>query len=192
MASPKRLAIFFATVVVFVVVVANSCFWHEPTERFRRFPSLEMTGVGWDSDTQGDTIMRPTPQSIPISQLRQESGAQDLVRSEKMKPYLELLKAHIGGQDTAPYLAALAELPLEERYVWRVISALKWAFCDLETENVLADLETLGEDDLKLVSEPLAIRAMQFALFAKALLGQESAEQIMLRATRILKESNEQ
>jgi len=134
--------------------------------------------------------MRPTPQSIPISALQQEPGAQDLVRSEKMMPYLELLKAHIGGQDTTSYLAALAELPLEERYVWRVISALKWAFCDLETENVLADLETLSEDDLKLVAEPIAMRAIQFSLFAKALLGQESAEQIMLRATRILKQSN--
>jgi hypothetical protein len=134
--------------------------------------------------------MRRTPKSIPISALQQESGAQDLVRSEKMKPYLELLKAHIGGQDTAPYLAALAGLPLEERYVWRVISALKWAFCDLETENVLADLGTLAEDDLKLVSEPLAIRAMQFSLFAKALLGQEAAKRIMLQATRILKQSD--
>ena len=95
--------------------------------------------------------MRPTPQSIPISELQQEPGAQDLVRSEKMSPYLELLKAHVGGQDTSPYLASLAELPLEERYVWRVTSALKWAFCDLETENVLADLETLSEADLKLV-----------------------------------------
>ena len=96
-------------------------------------------------------MMRATPQSLPISALQKEPGAQDLVRSEKMRPYLELLKAHVGGQDTAPYLAALAELPLEERYVWQVISALKWAFCDLETENVLADLEPLSEDDLKLV-----------------------------------------
>ena len=137
-------------------------------------------------------MMRPTPQSIPISALHQEAGAQDLVHSEKMMLYLELLKAHIGGQNTAPYLAGLAELPLEERYVWRVISALKWTFCDLETENVLADLETLAEDDIKLVSEPLAIRAMQFSLFAKALLGQEAAEQIMLRATRCLKQSDKE
>src|ERR1700679_690411 len=137
-------------------------------------------------------MMRPTPQSLPISALHQEPGAQDLVRSEKMRPYLELLKADIGGQDTAPYLASLGELPLEERYVWRVISALKWAFCDLETENVLADLETLSADDLKLVSKPLAIRAIQFSLFAKALLGQEAAEQIMLRATRCLKQSDKE
>jgi hypothetical protein len=54
-------------------------------------------------------MMRPTPQSIPISALHQEAVAQDLVRSEKMRPYLELLKADIGGQDTAPYLAALMQ-----------------------------------------------------------------------------------
>ena len=70
------------------------------------------------------------------------------------------------------------------------MSALKWAFCDLETENVLADLKTLSEDDLKLVGEPIALRAIQFSLFVKALLGQDSAEQIMLRATRILKQSD--
>jgi len=135
-------------------------------------------------------MMRSTPQSIPISAFATIGRGQDLVRSEKMRPYLELLKAHIGGQDTAPYLAALAELPLEERYVWRVISALKWAFCDLETENVLADLETLSEDDLKVVSEPLGIRAIQFSLFAKVLLGQEAAERIMLQAIGILKQSD--
>jgi hypothetical protein len=37
------------------------------------------------------------------------------------------------------------------------------AFCDLETENVLADLETLSEADLKLVSESLPVRAIQFS-----------------------------
>src|ERR1039457_238436 len=64
----------------------------------------------------------------PISEIHSEDGAQELVRSERMKPYLALLKAQIGGQDTEPFLTALAALPLEERYVWRVISALKWAF----------------------------------------------------------------
>jgi hypothetical protein len=68
---------------------------------------------------------------LPISEIHSEAGAQDLVQSERMKPYLAFLKALMGGQDTEPYLVALAALPLEERYVWRVVSALKWAFCDL-------------------------------------------------------------
>jgi hypothetical protein len=72
---------------------------------------------------------------VPISEIHSEEGAQDLVRSEKMKPYLAFLKAQMSGQDTEPYLAALAALPLEERYVWRVISAMKWAFCDLDCRS---------------------------------------------------------
>ena len=51
-------------------------------------------------------MMRPTPQSIPISALQKEAGAQDLVRSEKMRPYLELLKAHIGGPVSYTHLPA--------------------------------------------------------------------------------------
>ena len=128
--------------------------------------------------------------SIAMSELNIEEGAQDLVRSEKMKPYLALLKARIGGQDTEPYLDALAALPLEERYVWRVISALKWAFCDLETESVTVDLHTLGEQDLKKVVKPLTLRATQFCLFVNALLGEDATERIMRQAVRCAKESS--
>ena len=127
---------------------------------------------------------------VPISELKIEEGAQELVRSEKMKPYLALLKARMGGQDTEPYLATLAALPLEERYIWRVMSALKWAFCDLETESVTADLHTLSEDDLKKVLEPLTLRATQFCIFVNALLGEDATEQIMQHAVRCAKESS--
>jgi hypothetical protein len=127
---------------------------------------------------------------LPINEIRTEPGAQELVRSERMKPYLALLKAQMGGQDTEPYLAALAALPLEERYVWRVISALKWAFCDLETESAAADLHTLSEEDLKKVVEPLILRATQFCLFVNALVGDDAMQRIMQQAVRCAKESS--
>ena len=128
--------------------------------------------------------------SLPISDIHSEDGAQELVRSERMKPYLALMKAQIGGQDTEPYLAALAALPLEERYVWRVTSALKWAFCDLDTENAIADVRTLSEEDLKKVVEPLSLRAIQFCLFVNALIGEDATERIMQHALRCAKESS--
>lgn len=34
----------------------------------------------------------------------------------------------MGGKDTGPAIEELAALPLEKRYVWRVASALRWAF----------------------------------------------------------------
>jgi len=130
--------------------------------------------------------------NLPISEIHSEEGAQDLVRSERMKPYLALLKAQIAGQDTEPHLAALAALPLEDRYVWRVISALKWAFCDLETESAIADFRTLSEEDRVRVAEPLTLRATQFCLFVSALLGEDATERIMQHALRCTKESSAQ
>jgi len=135
-------------------------------------------------------VTNPKMTSISISELNIEEGAQELVRSEKMKPYLALLMARMGGQDTEPYLDALTALPLEERYVWRVISALKWAFCDLETESATADLNTLSEEDLKKVVEPLTLRATQFCLFINALLGEDATERIVQQAVRCAKESS--
>jgi hypothetical protein len=127
---------------------------------------------------------------LPISEIHSEAGAQDLVRSERMKPYLAFLKAQMGGQDTEPYLAALAALPLEDRYVWRVISALKWAFCDLDTENSIADLNTLSEEDLKKVVEPLSLRAIQFCLFVNSLIGEDATERIMQNALKCAKDTS--
>jgi len=129
------------------------------------------------------------PESIPISSIRVEDGAKELVRSEKMKPYLELLKAQIGGQDTAPLVEALAALPLEERYSWRVTSALKWAFCDLEVENLIADLETLSAPDVKKLIEPLQMRTLQFSIFLLTMLGEEGGEHLILQALKGAKAS---
>jgi hypothetical protein len=129
--------------------------------------------------------------NLPISEIHSEEGAQDLVRSERMKPYLALLRAQMAGQDTEPHIAALAALPLEERYVWRVISALKWAFCDLETESAIADFRTLSEEDRVKVAEPLTLRATQFCLFVNALLGEDATERIMQHALRCAKESSD-
>ena len=128
--------------------------------------------------------------SLPISEIHTEAGSQELVSSERMKPYLAFLKAQMSGQDTDPYLAALATLPLKERYVWRVISALKWAFCDLDTESAIADLHTLSEEDLKKVVEPLTLRAIQFCLFVNALIGEDATERIVQHALQCAKESS--
>jgi hypothetical protein len=122
------------------------------------------------------------PKMVPLADIRTEPGSDELVNSESMKPYLEVLKAEMSGRDTGPALAALAALPLEQRYVWRVISALKWGLCDLDTASVAADVETLSEQELKTVAEPLTLRAMQFSLFTKALVGETAAREIMLRA----------
>ena len=44
---------------------------------------------------------QPT-KNVPIGELRTEPGSEELVRSDSMKPYLEVLKAEMGGCDSGP------------------------------------------------------------------------------------------
>ena len=68
-------------------------------------------------------------------------------------------------------LKALADLPLEKRYVWRIASSLKWGFADFEDMNVVADKKTLTEEDFARVRELLKLRPIQFCMFLEALFG---------------------
>jgi hypothetical protein len=102
------------------------------------------------------------PEPIPISELRQEDGAHELATSLDMEPYLRLIMAEMQGADPTPELEAIRQLPLERRYLWRVASALKWAFADSETDNVIADKVTLSPEDLARVMDLLKLRPIQF------------------------------
>jgi len=106
------------------------------------------------------------------------------MNSAAMKPYMDLAKAAYGGKETAPALEALAALPLEQRCVWRVASALKWAFTDLELLSVEADRETLTEHDRNRLAELLAERPLQFCMFLSALIGQKPMEIMILTAIK--------
>jgi len=86
-------------------------------------------------------------QRVPIKAIVSEDGAHELVTSPDMQPYLRLIKAGLQDKDTTPHFEEIAALPLEKRYIWRVASALKWAFADLETDNVVWIRQTLSPDD---------------------------------------------
>jgi hypothetical protein len=127
------------------------------------------------------------PKSIPIKDLISEDGAHELATSPDMQPYLRLIKVAMQDRDTTPHMEEIAAIPLEKRYVWRVASALKWAFADLETVSVNVDRETLSEKDLKKLVELLRLRPMQLCIFLKALLGEEAMERLMAEAVAVAK-----
>jgi hypothetical protein len=124
---------------------------------------------------------------IPISDLISEDGAHELATSPDMQPYLQLIMAEMQGKDPAPHLSAIRELPLEKRYVWRVASALKWAFADLETDHVEADRQTLSQEDRTRLVELLKNRPLQFCILLSALFGEKQMEQLMISAIRSAK-----
>ena len=102
------------------------------------------------------------PESIPIKDIVSEDGAHELVTSPNMQPYLRLIKAGLQNHDITSHIEEIAAIPLENRYIWRVASALKWAFADLETVSVNVDQQTLSSEDLDKVTELLRLRPMKF------------------------------
>jgi len=126
---------------------------------------------------------------MPIKDLHQEEGAKELTESPEMEPYLNFAAALMQGHDPEPELEAIRQLPLEERYVWRVASALKWAFADLDDLSVSADKDTLTPEDFAKVQDLLKLRPIQFCLFLKALVGTEEMLRMMVEAIKVAKQS---
>ncbi len=121
---------------------------------------------------------------VPIRDLKMEPEAEDLLNSTAMEPYMNLAMAMMGGKDTGPAVEKLAALPLEKRYVWRVASALKWAFADFDTLTVEADRQTIPPEDRKQLLDLLQHRPLQFCLFLSALFGQKQMEILMVSALK--------
>src|SRR6266566_3604654 len=93
-------------------------------------------------DNKRDDVTR----YLPIRDLKMEPEAEDLLESAAMEPYMNLALAMMGGKDTGAAIEELTALPLEKRYVWRVASALKWAFADFDTVTVEADRQTVSPE----------------------------------------------
>jgi hypothetical protein len=117
--------------------------------------------------------------SLPASEagkkaLNSKEGAEDLLDSEAMRPYVRVAEALITKQGLKKAVAEIAALPLEERYIRRVLSALKWRFADFDSVNIAVDRKTLRPDDRKRVAEHIGHRPVQFWLFLAALLGPDA------------------
>jgi hypothetical protein len=123
-------------------------------------------------------------QQIPIRDLKMEPEAEELLESAAMEPYMNLAMAMMSGKDTGPAIEELAALPLEKRYVWRVASALKWAFADFDTVTVEADRQTVSPEDRKQLVDLLKHRPLQFCVFLSTLFGQKQMELLMLSAIK--------
>jgi hypothetical protein len=116
---------------------------------------------------------------IPISDLKREDGVDELLDTPEMVPYMNLAVAALRGKDVRPALQTIAQLPLEERYIWRIASALKWGFADYDSENVKAGKATLSAEDLAKALDIVRFRPIQMALFLKALVGTEEMQRLM-------------
>lgn len=121
---------------------------------------------------------------VPIKDLKVDPLAEDLLDSPAMQPYMDLAVAMMGQRDMGPATEVIAALPLEKRYVWRVASALQWAFADMDTLTVEVDRQTLCLEDRRRLLEMVKHRPLQFCLFLSTLFGQKAMEVLMLSAIK--------
>jgi hypothetical protein len=84
---------------------------------------------------------------IDPRQIKIDPVGDELTHSEEMKPYLDVFVASMTGQGIKAALQRVAALKLNERYVWRVASALDWAFADSDAETAQLDWQLMSEED---------------------------------------------
>jgi hypothetical protein len=103
---------------------------------------------------------------VSLEEIKVDALAHELATSEGTKPYLDcVIRAY---RDDAVGLEAALEvirdLPLEKRYTWRVLSALKWAFADFEDEYVVLDLPHIPEPTRSEMTQELELRFQQLQM----------------------------
>lgn len=129
---------------------------------------------------------------VSLQDLTSEEGADELLDSAAMQPYIRLAVALLEGKGLKDAVTEIAALPLEERYVWRVLSALKWGFADFDTVNAVIDRKTLRPEDRGRIVDLVRQRPIQFCLFLKALFGGQAMERMMMQAIDLAKKVGKQ
>jgi len=121
---------------------------------------------------------------FPDGRIKGESPAHF---SQGMDPYVRLAMAEVDGSSIQVESEAIAKLSLEERYIWRIASALQSAFADFDALYVRADKKTLSDSDVARVLNLLELHPMQFCLYLRALVGPVEMERIMVQAIGVAK-----
>ncbi len=109
------------------------------------------------------------PEMILLKEIAIDPLAQELARSEQSRPYIDYFMKDCSndGAGIKNALRVLRDLPLEKRYTWRVLSALKWAFADFDDECVRLDLPHIPEAKRTEMVKELEIRLQQMAMLLK-------------------------
>lgn len=102
-----------------------------------------------------------------------------MLDAPQMQIYDEIIMAAMKGLDTAEGIGRLKALPVEERYISRIIAALGFAFGDFDTACVRMDLDTLSANELDRIIKLLNMRSAQFCMLMAAVFGPDRMRVIM-------------
>jgi len=103
--------------------------------------------------------------------LKADALAVDLAGSAAMRPYMNYYEAVVRNDDQAAEEAAqqIKHLPLEQRYIWRIMSALKWGLSDFDSKTVKLDLPYLSDEERHEMVQNLEVCLTQLYTMLNAL-----------------------
>jgi hypothetical protein len=96
---------------------------------------------------------------IPLSQIDTDPAGDMLAESKDIKPYIDHYCALVTGVDSEKTLAAIAALPVDKRYLFRVVQCADWALADYDSSTVKLDIPYMP--DLESIKEKLRVRLWQ-------------------------------
>jgi hypothetical protein len=102
----------------------------------------------------------------------------------EMRPYWDVCAASFEKRDATSAVKAIAALPLEKRYVWRMAKALAFAVADFDSWIVRMDRGTLDAEQIEELNRRLGLflRPRQLALLVAVLFGTERMEELFIDA----------
>lgn len=115
-------------------------------------------------------MKKARPIKVKLSDLELDPVGDMLVAGENMKPYISHLKAQMTGADIEATLAAIAALPVEKRYLFRIEQCLGWALADFDSET--AKLDAPYMPDLAATIMNLKVRVYQLLRLLEVLQGE--------------------
>jgi hypothetical protein len=125
--------------------------------------------------------------TVRVKDITIEDGAMEAANSSSMEPYLDYIQAKMTGRRQEEARRAIADLPLERRYLWRIASSLKQAFVDFDKASVRFDLTSMNAADFDYIVGLIERRPVQFAMLLRTIFGAEEMERMLLEAIDIAK-----
>jgi hypothetical protein len=106
---------------------------------------------------------------IPLSQVDTDPVGDMLAESDAIRPYIDHYCALMGRGDTEKTLGVIAALPVDKRYLSRVVQCLDWALADYDSCSIELDMPHMP--DLEEIKEKLRFRLWQLRILLTKLEG---------------------
>jgi hypothetical protein len=130
-----------------------------------------------------------------LDKIKPEEGTEELRTLESMIPYHEVIAATMQAQVEGTVESKRdydlkchhmrENIPLEQRYIYRMASALKYAFGDFDTMCLDIDHMTLSKEDWEKALAMFNLREIQMALMMLHLFGQNDFNRKWNKASSI-------